>query len=56
MQDSPSLKPRLDEMISARYPTVRRMAMRETGLPLDTFPDSCPFAVDDLLDEDYWPD
>lgn len=56
LQDSPSLKPRLDEMIAARYSAVRRMAMRETGLPLDTFPESCPFAVEDLLDEDYWPD
>lgn len=56
LQDSPSLKPRLDEMIAARYPAVRRMAMRETGLPLETFPESCPFAVDELLDEDFWPE
>lgn len=56
LQDSPSLKPRLDEMIAARYPAIRRMAMRETGLPLDRFSDSCPFSVQDLLDQDYWPD
>jgi hypothetical protein len=56
LQDSPSLRSRLDEMISARYPAVRRMAMRETGLPLETFPEACPFALNDLLDEDFWPD
>lgn len=56
LDDSPSLKSRLDEMIAARYPAIRRMTMRETGLPLDTLPESCPFAVDDLLDADFWPD
>ncbi len=56
LQDSPSLRPRLDEMIEARYPAVRRMAMREIGLPLDTFPESCPFGIDDLLDQEFWPD
>ena len=56
LQDSPSLRPRLAEMIEARYPAVRRMAMRETGLPLETFPEECPFAIDDLLDQEFWPD
>ena len=56
LQDSPSLRPRLDEMIAARYPAVRRMAMRETGLPLGTFPEICPFPTDDLLDQEFWPD
>ncbi len=56
LQDSPSLRSKLDEMIVARYPTIRRFAMRETGLPLDTFPETCPFDKDELLDQDYWPE
>jgi hypothetical protein len=32
--DSPSLRPRLDELIAACYANVRKNAMRETDLPL----------------------
>ncbi len=48
-QDNPSLRSKLDEMIVARYPTIRRLAMRGTGLPLDTVPATCPFDRDELL-------
>ncbi len=55
LQDSPSLRPRLGEMIAARYANARKNAMRETGLPLGTFPETCPFTIDQLLDADYLP-
>jgi hypothetical protein len=55
LQDSPSLNPRIGELIAARYDNVRKNAMRETGLPLGTFPQTCPFAIADLLDPDFWP-
>ena len=55
LQDSPSLRPRLGELIAARYGNVRRNAMRETGLPIPTFPESCPFSIVQLLDEEFWP-
>jgi hypothetical protein len=29
--------------------------MRETGLPLQTFPETCPFSIAQLLDEEFWP-
>jgi hypothetical protein len=45
----------LGEMIAARYPNVRKNATRETGLPLGTFPDICPFGIAQLLDEEFWP-
>ncbi|WP_295589897.1 DUF29 domain-containing protein [uncultured Lamprocystis sp.] len=55
LQDSPSLRPRLPELIAARYGNVRKNAMRETGLPLQTFPETCPFSIAQLLDEEFWP-
>ena len=55
LQDSPSLRPRLSELIAARYGNVRKNAMRETGLPLQTFPETCPFSIAQLLDEEFWP-
>ncbi len=55
LQDSPSLRPRLSELIAVRYGNVRKNAMRETGLPLQTFPETCPFSIAQLLDEEFWP-
>jgi hypothetical protein len=42
-------------MIATRYPNVRKNAMRETGLPIETFPATCPFDIVQLLDEAFWP-
>ncbi|MBB1126444.1 DUF29 domain-containing protein [Thiospirillum jenense] len=56
LHDSPSLLPRLNEMIVARYPAARRAAMRETGLSLNTFPEDCPFTIAQLLDDAFWPE
>jgi uncharacterized protein YbaP (TraB family) len=28
----------------------------ETGLPLATFPETCPWGLAQVLDEDFWPE
>jgi len=56
LADSPSLRPRLPEFAAQDYPNARRSAARETGVPVATFPQDCPFTIEQLLDEDYWPD
>jgi hypothetical protein len=38
------------------YPGARRLTETDTGLPLMTFPEACPWTVDQVLDEDFWPD
>jgi len=53
LQDSPSLRSNLPEMVSARYPNARRHTALETGLPLEDLPDTCPFTLEQLLDEGY---
>ena len=35
---------------------ARREAAAETGLPAATFPEACPWTVEQLLDEGFWPD
>ncbi len=55
LEESPSLKPQLAAKIQRAYPLSRRTASRETGLPLITFPDQCPFTVEQITG-DYWPD
>jgi hypothetical protein len=55
LQESPSLRKRVPESIADRYWVARRNAINETGLPESSFPLDCPYGVEQLLDEDYWP-
>jgi predicted ATPase len=41
--------------IARRYPGAREDAADETGLALSTFPETCPWAAEELLDHGYWP-
>jgi hypothetical protein len=36
LDDSPSLRPKVPDLLTRRYPAARRLAQNETGLPLDT--------------------
>ena len=44
------------EDIDLLYQSARRLASRETGLPLDTFRPTCPYSIDFLRDRDAMPD
>jgi hypothetical protein len=48
LEDSPSLKPRLQEALQKAYAHGLRDAERETGLPLSVFPDVCPYEWHDV--------
>lgn len=56
LRRSPSLQGFLPTALAEAYRTARRSAARETGLPLATFPETCPWGLDQLLDEDFWPE
>jgi len=55
LDDSPNLRHELSEFLGERYEVARRNAAAETGLPLATFPTECPFAVDEVLAEEWLP-
>ena len=55
LEDSPSLAPQLPALVTAEYRRARKEAESETGLALATFPEQCPFTVDQITG-DYWPD
>ncbi len=55
LKDSPSLTPQLSSLATEEYPAARKQAANETGLPLTTFPDVCPFTVEQITG-DWWPD
>jgi predicted DNA-binding ribbon-helix-helix protein len=56
IQDSPSLKNYLSEVLSETYQDAIKIASQETGLELSTFPPSCEWVVQQLLDEEWLPD
>jgi Domain of unknown function DUF29 len=48
VQDSPSLRGFLPEALAWAYVRARQDAADETGLPLTTFPETCPWSLDQL--------
>ena len=56
LQDSPSLRPQLPEFVKRQYPRARRSAANQTGLAVATFPGTCPFRLEEILDADFFPE
>ena len=56
LDENPSLTAYLDAAWRSAYRKGRRAAVQETGLGPDTFPDESPFAFDQAMDPDFWPD
>jgi len=56
LEDLPSLAPELEALAAWAYPRARRDAAQETDLPLTTFPDVCPWPVEQVLAADFWPE
>lgn len=53
---NPSLRPRRPAELGIAYPRARVGAADETGLPLATFPEACPFTLDQIEDHTFWPE
>lgn len=53
LRENPSLRSRLAEIVADVYPSSAILAERETGL--DGFPDVCPFTIEQLFDDSYFP-
>ena len=51
-----SLKDYPEQYLAQAYSDAREDAADETGLPLNTFPDPCPWTITRVLDKDFWPD
>jgi len=56
LQDSPSLKNYLPEIISETYQDAVKIASRETSLEPIIFPTSCEWTLQQVLNEEYWTD
>jgi hypothetical protein len=56
LQQNPSLRTTVPALIADSYAYIRKRTSLETRLPLTTFPDTCPWSVAQILDDDFWPD
>jgi len=56
LEENPSLKRQIPKSITKAYPKAVEIAVDETNLPKSTFPDSCPYTIDQLLDRKFYPD
>ncbi|MDD9909875.1 MAG: DUF29 domain-containing protein [Ahrensia sp.] len=55
IEDSPSLKSHPAASLEWAWNWARRRAARETGLPLETFPETPSYSVEDILSDDFMP-
>ena len=55
LQQSTSLKNKLDEIINDAYELARGDAADETGLPESDFPETCPWTYAQIVDMEFWP-
>jgi hypothetical protein len=56
LDDSPSLRLQATSFVVRAYLHACQDAADETSLPLETFPEVCPWSLERVLDEDFWPE
>jgi hypothetical protein len=56
LRKAPGLTAASAQVVAAIYPDAVDLASKETGLPAETFPLSCPYQVQQILADDFYPD
>jgi Domain of unknown function DUF29 len=56
LSDNPSLKSKLPELFADAYEVAILSAARETGIEETVFPKQCPWTLNKLMDNDFFPD
>ena len=55
IEESPSLKPDLEEALQQAYLKAINLAVEETSLPKRTFPAACPYSFVEILGDRFYP-
>ncbi len=55
LRKSPGLKTKLPEILLEAYEDALELAIKETQLPTTTFPSECPYSVEQLFNDDFYP-
>jgi Domain of unknown function DUF29 len=56
LKESPSLQSFFEGLVDECYEDARVQASIETELPIETFPETCPFALTDIMEPAFFPD
>jgi Domain of unknown function DUF29 len=56
LRRNPSLRSRLPAYLVDAYADARKLEAVNTELPQTTFPETCPWDLAQVLDEDFWPE
>ncbi|MDD2816137.1 MAG: DUF29 domain-containing protein [Thiotrichaceae bacterium] len=56
LEDVPSLKRELESTVEHSYPKAVLFAVKETRLAKTTFPETCPYTIQQLLDDEFFPE
>jgi hypothetical protein len=56
LEDSPGVfQGRREEVLAKTYKDARKDAAHDSRLPLNTFPEECPWTYEQIMDEDFFP-
>ncbi len=55
LADSLSLRPQVPDLLPLRYMRARQRALRETGFAEAILPQVCPWTLEQVLDDAFWP-
>ena len=56
LENMPSLKSKMSAAVTKIYPKAVAFAVKETQLPQKYFPAECPYTIEQLLDDDFYPE
>jgi len=56
LKDSPSLKYEIEQKIATAYEISILSAANETSLDEDSFPETCEYSLDEILNQEFYPD
>jgi Domain of unknown function DUF29 len=55
LKENPSLKPYLQDALQIAYTKGLALAAGETNLPRKTFPENCPYTLEEILNDSFYP-
>jgi hypothetical protein len=55
LRESPSLRARFGDFVTETYPDAVAAAVVETGIEAAIFPAHCPWSLEEVMDEAFWP-
>jgi hypothetical protein len=55
LQENQGINPQLENILSHAYDLARVKAAKKTGLNINTFEMTCPWVLDDITDDNFYP-